>query len=214
MNQTICKHLSGLYAITDAANPDSETTIHHVGLALKGGARLIQFRNKSNNHAQRIETCRVIRQLTKQAGAIFIVNDDIELAQIVKADGVHLGQEDVGLAEARKRLGQNMLIGVSCYNRFDLAEKAEKNGADYIAFGSFFPSRTKPDAAKADIQLLHRARQELKLPVAAIGGITTENGASLVEAGADMLAVVDSIFGQADIELATRRFSALFNINH
>lgn len=202
--------LSGLYAITDASITDPEKTIKTVEQALRGGAQIIQFRDKSSDHGQRLQICTSIRKLTKQANALFIVNDDVALAKKVQADGVHLGQNDTELTDARKQLGPNSLIGVSCYNRFDLAEQAVNQGADYIAFGSFFPSSTKPDAVKADIELLIRAKQELDIPIVAIGGITIENGGSLIEAGADMLAVVEGLFGQADIETTAKQFSSLF----
>ena len=114
------------------------------------------------------------------------------------------------MSEARNQLGPNVLIGISCYNRFEIAKQAASQGADYVAFGSFFPSTTKPDAVKASIELLHRAKQDLDIPIVAIGGITTENGRSLVEAGADMLAVVEGIFGQEDIEAAARELCSFF----
>lgn len=210
MNTEQRNQLSGLYAITDASITNPVKTIQCVEQALKGGAHLIQYRDKSGDHEQRFQTCSAIRKLTTQANALFIVNDDVELTKQVKADGVHLGQHDNELADARQQLGPDSLIGISCYNRFELATQAANQGADYIAFGSFFPSSTKPDAVIADIQLLIRARQELDIPVAAIGGITVRNGQSLVGAGADMLAVVEGIFGQADIEATARKFCSFF----
>lgn len=211
MNRSLRKQLSGLYVITDALITDPEKTIQSVEQALAGGARVIQYRDKTSHHEQRVHVSYAIRKLTQQVNALFIVNDDVDLAKKVTADGVHLGKEDTKLNDARKQLGPNSLIGVSCYNRFDLAQEAAHKGADYIAFGSFFPSRTKPNAVKADIELLKRAHQELDIPVAAIGGISIENGLSLIEAGADMLAVVESVIGQTDIKAAARQFSALFN---
>jgi thiamine-phosphate pyrophosphorylase len=127
-----------------------------------------------------------------------------------KADGVHLGKDDISLTEARKQLGENSIIGISCYNRFDLAEQATKEGANYIAFGRFFPSRTKPDAETAGISLIQQTKRKLDIPVIAIGGITAKNGGALIEAGADMLAVVDGLFGQTDIEAATKSYQHLF----
>jgi thiamine-phosphate pyrophosphorylase len=208
--ETCREKLIGLYAITDASVSNPKKTIVNVEQALRGGARLIQFRDKSSNQNQRLETCLALRELTREFDAIFIVNDDTELALATKSDGIHLGQDDISLKEARKRLGENTIIGISCYNRFDLAEQATKEGANYIAFGRFFPSRTKPDATAAKITLIQQAKQELDIPVVAIGGITAENGGALIEAGADMLAVVDSLFGQTNIEAAAKSYQPLF----
>ncbi len=208
--ETFRKKLTGLYAITDASATDSQNTIVSVEHALCGGARIIQYRDKSSNQKQRLETCLALRELTQQFDAVFIVNDDIELAQLTKADGVHLGQDDISLIEARKLLGENTIIGISCYNRFDLAEQASKEGADYIAFGRFFPSLTKPDAETAKVTLIQQAKQELDIPVVAIGGITAENGGALIKGGADMLAVVDGLFGQTNIEAAAKSYQQLF----
>lgn len=204
------KKLTGLYAITDASVTDPQKTIVSVEQALRGGARLIQYRDKFSNQHQRLETCITLRKLTKEFDAVFIVNDDIELTLTTGADGVHLGQDDTHLTDARKQLGESAIIGVSCYNRFDLAEQAIKEGANYIAFGRFFPSRTKPDAVTAEPNLLKKAKLELNIPVVAIGGITVENGKELIQAGADMLAMVDGIFGQSNIEAAAKQYNSLF----
>jgi len=149
-------------------------------------------------------------RLCRAYGALSIVNDDVELAARVGADGVHIGKEDAALAYARNRLGQGAVIGVSCYNRLDLALEAAAQGADYVAFGSFFPSRVKPEAVPASLDLLREARQTLSLPLCAIGGITADNAAPLVEAGADMLAVISDVFAAAEIEAAARRYAPLF----
>jgi thiamine-phosphate pyrophosphorylase len=125
---------------------------------------------------------------------------------------VHLGREDAGLDEARRRLPADALIGCSCYNRFDLAERAAAHGADYVAFGSFFASPTKPRAVPASPDLLRRARDELDLPAVAIGGITPENGAALVDAGAAMLAVISAVFDAPDITRAARAFAPCFRL--
>ena len=209
--KTYRKKLTGLYAITDASVTDSQKVILCVEQALRGGARVIQYRDKSSNHDQRLGTCFALLELTKEFDAVFIINDDINLTMETKADGIHLGRDDISLSEARKKLGENTIIGISCYNRFDLAELATKEGANYIAFGRFFPSRTKPDAVTAELGLLERAKQELDIPVVAIGGITAENGGRLIQAGADMLAVVDGIFGQTNIEAAAKQYRSLFS---
>ena len=202
--------LRGLYAITDARETDPEQIARAVEQALLGGARLIQYRDKTEDASRRRQTAEGLRRLTRAHGALLIINDDVELAARSGADGVHLGQHDTALNDARARLGREAIIGVSCYNQFQLAQQAVAAGADYVAFGRFFPSRTKPDAVPADLDLLRRAKRELDVAVVAIGGITLDNAAPLVAAGADMIAVVDGLFAQADIRAAAERFQALF----
>jgi thiamine-phosphate pyrophosphorylase len=141
---------------------------------------------------------------------LFIVNDDLDLAAAVGADGVHLGRDDAHPRRARHRLGRRALIGISCYNQLERAREAQALGADYAAFGRFFPSHTKPSAVQADPELLRRARREIDLPLVAIGGITPENAGFLLDAGADMLAVVDGVFGADDVRAAARSFTELF----
>lgn len=206
--------LTGLYAITDATQTDTQQLLADVEQALLGGARIIQYRDKSHDKSQnpqrRHETASALRELTHAHAALLIINDDPQLAKAVKADGVHLGQDDDNIAAARKLLGNNAIIGISCYNRFELAQQASEQGADYIAFGRFFASRTKPQAALASIELLHQAQRELATPIVAIGGITADNGGDLIRAGAHMLAVVDDIFGQTDIKAAAQRYQKIF----
>lgn len=207
--------LTGLYAITDASITDVDTLTHQVEQTLTGGARVIQYRNKQHRDQntdadERLKTCLALRELTRQYKALLIVNDDVKLAQITQADGVHLGKDDMTPEQAREQMGNDAIIGVSCYNNFDLAKQAVNAGADYVAFGSFFSSTTKPEAVRAEPILLTKARETLNIPVVAIGGITPKNGRALIEAGADMLAVVDGVFGQKNIEAAARHFSDLF----
>ncbi|MCG7920757.1 MAG: thiamine phosphate synthase [Candidatus Thiodiazotropha lotti] len=201
----------GLYAITDSRLCPPERIVQQVEAALTGGARIIQYRDKRQERAGSTEQVREILMLCERANALLIINDDIELALASKAHGVHLGREDTTLSEARERLGPTAVIGVSCYNRLELASEAAENGADYVAFGRFFPSRTKPDAVSAEPELLVSARQTIRKPLVAIGGISHENGAQLIAAGADMLAVIEAVFGQPDVEAASRRLSALFS---
>jgi len=205
------KHkLRGLYAVTDAAERNHQKILRDAEAALRGGARIVQYRDKSGDAARREQTACTLLALTKRYDAILLINDDVQLAKQIEAHGVHLGQDDIPLAEARTLLGPDAIIGVSCYNRFEQAEQATQTGADYVAFGRFFPSRTKPGAAQAGLDLLARAQRELAIPVAAIGGITQDNARALIDAGADMVAVVEGLFGQADIEQAARNFVALF----
>lgn len=199
------KRLSGLYVITAA-----QTSLDDVAAAIRGGATIVQYRDKSADSSKRLREAGALRQLCADSGVCFIVNDDIALAASVEADGVHVGREDAAVTSARERLGDRVIIGVSCYNEFARAEAAAGAGADYIAFGAFFGSPTKPQAPRATPDLLLRAKRELSLPVVAIGGITPQNGASLLAAGADMLAVISAVFSQPDITGASRRFSDLF----
>ena len=199
--------LSGLYAITTP----SENLPQQVEAAIAGGARVIQYRDKSSDRPLRLEQAQQLSLICRAADVPLIINDDVELAARVSAAGVHLGRDDIAFNNARRDLGDNAIIGLSCYNDFDLALQAQRQGADYIAFGSFFDSPTKPLAIRADKSLLQRAKQELEIPVVAIGGITTDNGKLLIEAGADMLAVITALFAQADVEQASRSFAQLFS---
>jgi thiamine-phosphate pyrophosphorylase len=202
---------SGLYAITDnQLIPPGELT-RRVTLAIAGGAAVIQYRDKRAVPSADPDEVASLAVLCRQHGIPLIINDDVPLAAAVGAAGVHLGEHDTGLQAARRQLGPGALIGVSCYNRLELACEAEDGGADYVAFGRFFPSSTKPAAVQATPALLTEARRRLELPIVAIGGITPENGAELVSAGADLLAVIHGVFAQPDVEAAARRYAALFD---
>lgn len=202
--------ISGLYAITpDCA--DTADLLRQVRLALVGGSQVLQYRDKSANAGLRLNRALELQKLARQFDATFIINDDVQLALQTKADGVHLGIADDDIEAARAVLGKHKIIGVSCYNRLARARYADHAGADYVAFGAFFPSAIKPDAAVADVKLLRLARAELDLPLVAIGGITPRNGAALVRAGADALAVISALFKAADITAAAQKFSKLFN---
>lgn len=203
----------GLYAITDS-QLIGERLLESVKAAILGGAAVVQYRDKSDDHARRAEEAGALQQLCRSHDVIFIINDDVELTAQIGADGLHIGQEDDSLNRARQRLGDDTIIGVSCYNRFELAQTAEQSGADYIAFGRFFSSNIKPDAVDAHFELLQRAREEINIPVVAIGGITAENGGQLVEAGADLLAVISDLFDRptaTEITTAAQRIKTLFN---
>ena len=199
----------GIYAITDPVLC-GEQLIDKVQAAIQGGIHLLQYRNKQASGAILREEAAQLLSLCHKHNVLFMINDNIDLASEIGADGVHLGQKDQTLIEARERLGENKIIGISCNNRLDYAITAQQQGADYIAFGRFFTSKTKPQAPQADIDLLHRSKEALHLPIVAIGGITPDNGRSLIEAGADMLAVIHGIFGQADVRVAARRYAELF----
>ena len=201
---------AGLYAITDSHLIPADRLIESVTRAIEGGAVMVQYRDKHRSGNLRRHAAGALSDLCHRHHVPLIINDDIELARAVGADGVHLGQQDATLRQARDRLGDQAIIGVSCYDRLESARQAQAAGASYVAFGRFFPSPTKPDAVQARLSLLADARRELELPIAAIGGITPENGAELVAAGADLLAVIHGLFGQPDCLAAAQRYAALF----
>jgi thiamine-phosphate pyrophosphorylase len=203
-------HLAGLYAIADTQYLDDAHLMPAVDEAIAGGARIVQYRDKKHVAADRARQASELASLCRKHGALFIINDDVELAKQVQAAGVHLGREDASLAQARAQLGPQAIIGVSCYNELARAVKAQAEGADYVAFGSFFPSRTKPQAVRAGLELLCAAKQILRIPVVAIGGITHENGVHLLAAGADALAVIEGVFGQVNVREAAERYARLF----
>ena len=204
--------ITGLYAIADRAYLNPEQFAPAVMQAIAGGARVIQYRDKRSDKDQRARIAADLAMLCRRLDCLFIVNDDPPLAKTVGAHGVHLGRDDADVAGARRLLGARALIGVSCYSDFALAQAAEDAGADYVAFGSFYPSPTKPLAPRADLDLLHAARRTLRIPIVAIGGITPENAPALIAAGADALAVIEGVFGQADIRAAAARYARLFEL--
>jgi thiamine-phosphate pyrophosphorylase len=202
--------LRGLYAITpDEA--DSVVLEAKVRAALAGGARIVQYRNKFTDKPLRHAQALALRALCRAAGAAFIINDDLALALAIDADGVHLGRDDGDIAAARQALGPVRLLGASCYDRLDLAQRALELGADHIAFGSVFSSPTKPGAVRASLTLFGRARRQWDAPLIAIGGITADNAREVVAAGADAIAVISALFDAPHIEARARQFATLFN---
>jgi len=201
--------VAGLYAITPE-DPDTERLARRVEAALAGGAALLQYRSKSAESALQRGQARRLLELCRRHGALLIVNDDLELALSVGADGVHLGRDDGDVAAARARLPANALLGVSCYDRIELATAAVDAGADYVAFGSAFASPTKPEAVRAAPELFARARARLPVPIVAIGGITPENARLVIDAGADAIAVITALFDAADVRAAAAAFRGLF----
>ncbi len=204
------KQLQGLYAITDTNMSDDQQLLTAVEQAITGGVRILQYRNKTLPLADQQRQAKQLLTLCKAANIPLIINDNVELAATIGADGVHLGRDDGNIDHARALLG-NRIIGISCYNERQLAKQAVNAGANYIAFGAFFPSQTKPNAVKAEPELLGWAKTELNIPVVAIGGVTPQNGGNLIDAGADMLAVIQGVFGQPDIHTAAQRFAQLFS---
>jgi len=199
--------VAGLYAVTPDLD-DTATLIAKVVAALQGGAAIIQYRNKRASPSTRREQARALARVLAVRGGMLVVNDDPDLAVEVDADGVHVGEDDAPLAATRARIGPDRLIGVSCYNDWQRARRAVDEGADYIAFGSFFASATKPQARRAEIELLARSRS-LGVPVVAIGGITAANASVLIDAGASAVAVIGDVFAHDDLAQVTRSAAAL-----
>ena len=196
----------GLYVITsEALCNDPERLLSATSAALRGGAVMIQYRDKWNTAAVRERLARALLEVCQAHAVPLIINDDLELAATMGADGVHLGAGDGSIADARVRLGAGAIIGATCADSLQRAQRAQAAGASYLAFGALFPSSTKPQASPAKLSTLTTAR-ELGLPVCAIGGITQERAASAVAAGADLIAVVEGVFGAADVEAAARAY--------
>lgn len=202
-------HPYGLYAITALRYPQDQRLLAESEAALLGGASLLQFRDKSGDAVWRREMAGRLNTLCQQYFVPLIINDDIDLAASVGAAGVHLGKGDATLADALAALGPDGIIGASCYNRLDLAQSAATQGASYLAFGSMFHSDSKPQAVHCPLQTLNAARR-FGLPLVAIGGITVENGLSLITAGANYLAVIGAVFDANDVQRAAGQFGGLW----
>jgi len=188
------KILSGLYVISNENLMPEEDFLRMSEAALSAGAGIFQYRDKSADRKKRLYQASELKKLCDKYNTVLIINDDIELAKKVNADGIHIGKDDHSILQARQQLGDNKIIGVSCYNSLALAENAIKNSANYVAFGSFFGSSIKPDAPRATVDLIQNIKKSHDIPVCCIGGITSENYAPLVSAGTDMLAVISDIF--------------------
>ena len=196
--------LRGLYAVTpELAN--TQTLLRSVAQALEGGIAMLQYRRKGG---QQIDEANTLARMCRERDVLFIVNDDIALALACGADGVHLGRDDGELVAARTRLG-GKLLGASCYDSLAAARAAVAAGADYVAFGSVFPSPTKPAAVRAPLALFGEARA-LGVPLVAIGGITLQNAPQLLAAGADSVAVVSDLFEAPAIAERARAYGMLF----
>ncbi|BAO31188.1 thiamine phosphate synthase [Sulfuritalea hydrogenivorans] len=184
-----------------------------VKAALDGGTPFVQYRNKAAPRALRRAQAAEMLRICRASGAKLIINDDVWLAVEIGADGAHIGRDDApggALAAARDALGPKRILGVSCYNELARGEEAVKAGADYLAFGSMFASRTKPAAVRAPLEMLGEARRRFGLPIAAIGGITLDNAPEVIAAGADMIAVVSDLFDAMDIKARAASYQQLF----
>ncbi|MFN4197195.1 MAG: thiamine phosphate synthase, partial [Caldimicrobium sp.] len=211
MENKCLKKLKGLYVITDDRLTPYEGGLifQKVELALKGGAKIVQLRDKNAPKKALIPVAEKLKELCEKYKALFIVNDYIDIAKGVEANGVHIGKEDVSLEKALREL-PGKIIGVSCYGSLERALMAEKIGASYVAFGSFFPSPTKPEASLVPLELIKKAKKTLTIPICAIGGITLERAKPLVELGADMLAVISDIWRAPSIEERAKAYAKLF----
>jgi thiamine-phosphate pyrophosphorylase len=197
----------GLYAITQIKHKTEQQVIAEVAAAIKGGAVVIQYRHKPS--VPSLSLSRQLLVVCRQAKVPLIINDNLELAVTIGADGVHLGQHDSTIDQAREQLGTKAIIGLSCYNDMQSALDAEKKGANYVAFGRFFASSSKPLATTATLNTLQRAKAQLTMPIVAIGGILPDNGQQLLTAGADLLAVIAGVFTE-DVEQSAHAYQALF----
>ncbi|KJV29348.1 thiamine phosphate synthase [Luteibacter yeojuensis] len=197
----------GVYAITDGPRDDLFAAVE---AALAGGARLLQYRDKTTDAARRRQEAAELASLCARHDVPLIINDDVVLAKETGAAGVHLGVQDVSIAEARAALGPGAIIGVSCYGSLERARQMRDESADYLGFGAMYPSTTKPHAPVTTHDVLTQACQ-LGLPVVAIGGLTPDNARPVIDAGADYIAVVSALFASPDIQAATRRFADLFD---
>lgn len=202
--------LHGLYAVTDPTLLPGDRLLTGVEAALRGGVRLVQYRDKTASPVEKRHMATLLLQCCRDYRVPLLINDDLALAEDIAADGVHLGQTDHDLQDARRRLGPKAIIGATCHDSLELARQACTVPVDYVAFGRFFPSQTKPNAPTAPLDLLAAARA-LGKPVVAIGGITPDNASQVINAGADMLAIVHGLFAADDIEARARTLSALFS---
>ncbi|MDF1630426.1 MAG: thiamine phosphate synthase [Alcanivoracaceae bacterium] len=201
--------IRGLYAITDPTLIPPESLLVACQAALNGGVRLLQYRDKPASSTERRKRAINLRDLCRDHDALLLINDDPQLAADIGASGVHIGQSDGAIQRARQLMGPDAIIGVTCHNDPDLAMAAARAGADYVAFGRFYTSHSKPAAPPANPAVLSTP---LTLPKVAIGGITPDNASALIAAGADAVAVIHSLFSAADIEAQARLFANLFSV--
>ena len=200
--------ISGLYAVTPD-EPDTARLLDLVSEAITGGARLVQYRNKIASADARRRQAQALLAICRRARVPLIINDDLALAVALDADGLHLGRDDGDLAAARAQLPR-AILGASCYRDIARAQTAKQSGADYVAFGSFFASTTKPGATPAPLAVIAQAKRAVDLPIVAIGGITLENAPTLIDAGIDAVAVISALFGSDAVRQTAQRFAALF----
>ena len=203
--------IKGLYAITpDSA--DLNTLIQKTKSAIEGGAFMVQYRSKIQDRDVKMQQCDAILRLCREYEIPCIVNDDVEMCRVLEADGVHLGEKDDNIAEVRHMLGEDAIIGSSCYDQLDRAKIAQKEGASYVAFGAMFPTSTKPNAPKATLALLKEAKREIQIPIVAIGGISVNNAHDVIKTGIDAIAVITSLYEAKSIKETAETFVKMFQI--
>ncbi len=201
--------MKGLYIVTPDWD-DTQKLLEITELALKGGAAVVQYRHKTASAGLRREQAECLLALCRSYGKPLIVNDHVELCMAIDADGVHVGGTDAAVAEVRAAVGPEKILGASCYGDLELARKAYAAGASYVAFGGFYPSRVKKYPVTTSVSIMADSHAAVPLPVVVIGGMTVENAAPLVAAGADMVAAISSVYLAADPQAVARRFAGLF----
>ncbi len=202
--------IKGLYAITpDSA--DLNTLIQKTQLAIEGGAFMVQYRSKIQDRDVKMQQCAAILRLCRDYKIPCIVNDDVDMCRILEADGVHLGEKDDNIAEVRRILGEDAIIGSSCYDQLNRAKQAQKEGASYVAFGAMFETSTKPNAPRATLELLREAKSQIQIPIVAIGGITVNNAHDVIKTGIDAIAVITSLYDAKTIKETAETFVKMFH---
>ena len=201
--------ISGPYAITPDLNQTNDL-LNKTRQVLEGGVKLVQYRNKSANESLRREQAKLLLSLCREYNALLIINDHLEIAIEIDADGVHVGKNDVSDSAAKTQLGHNKIVGTSCYNQLDLAMQAQKDGADYIAFGAFFSSLTKPNAVSVSISLVNQAQKALSIPIVGIGGIQLTNARTVIQSGCAAIAVCHDLFQAENIKATAEHYVQLF----
>ena len=202
--------IKGLYAITpDSA--DLNTLIQKTKSAIEGGAFMVQYRSKIQDRDVKMHQCAAILRLCREYEIPCIVNDDVDMCRILEADGIHLGEKDDNIAEVRHILGEDAIIGSSCYDQLDRAKSSQKEGASYVAFGAMFPTFTKPNAPRATLALLKDAKREIEIPIVAIGGITVNNAHDVIKTGIDAIAVINSLYEAKSIKETAETFVKMFH---
>ncbi len=202
--------IKGLYAISpDTA--DLHTLIQKTQWAIEGGAFMVQYRSKIHNREVKMQQCAAILRLCREYKIPCIVNDDVDMCRILEADGVHLGEKDDNIAEVRRILGEDVIIGSSCYDQLNRAKQAQKEGASYVAFGAMFETSTKPNASRATLELLREAKSQIQIPIVAIGGITMNNAHDVIETGIDAIAVINSLYESNSIKETAETLSSMFH---
>ncbi len=202
--------IRGLYAITpDMA--DLNTLIQKTQSAIEGGVFMVQYRSKIHDHDVKMQQCAAILRLCREYEIPCIVNDDVDMCRSLEADGVHLGEKDDNIAEVRRILGEDAIIGSSCYDQLERAKQAQKEGASYVAFGAMYPTSTKPNAPRASLALLREAKSQIQIPIVAIGGITVNNAHDVIETGVDAIAVINSLYESHSIKETAETLSQMFH---